>query len=191
MNIQGFRAGNLSYAVIDDFYTPDELATINSEILELQAHKQPPNQSGAAGNLLTGPHKKGDSVWLSHHPLSVMAPITSKIRNKEVVVALHTHDISYVHMHAASLGDVLLNYYSSEDYYGPHMDSSVLTAITMFKIGDFTGGDFWFVDQGIKVEFKENRVVIFPGCAAHKVDPIVAEPNNYRVTMAQFFNYRA
>jgi hypothetical protein len=188
--IQGFRAGNLSYAVIDDFYTPEELTRINVELGQLLPHAESPQATAAAGNRAQGYVKKGGAVWLSDHPDSVIAQLSIKLRSQEVVETLYGHDVIFVALHVANSCSGILNYYQDSDYYGPHMDNSTLTAVTMFRIGEFTGGDFWLPQQNVKVEFKENRVVIFPGCAQHKADSIQAATGNYRVTMAQFFNYK-
>jgi hypothetical protein len=40
-----------------------------------------------------------------------------------------------------------------------------------------------------KIEFKENRMILFPGCIPHETEKITTKPNSYRISMAQFINY--
>jgi hypothetical protein len=67
----------------------------------------------------------------------------------------------------------------------------VLTAVTFLKIGDFTGGEFLFPDYDEQIPFEENTTVVFPGCINHQAKLVYGNKNSYRVSIAQFLNYRA
>jgi predicted 2-oxoglutarate/Fe(II)-dependent dioxygenase YbiX len=72
----------------------------------------------------------------------------------------------------------LLSYYEENGYYNAHIDSSVFTILNWFNTEpkNFTGGDnILFSSNSSKqaeVEFRNNRVVIIPGCCFHEVKDI-------------------
>ena len=191
MIFNAVKKNNYEYIVIDDFYDDTELIELKEEIDLLLKFKLSPEYTGAAKK--ENAHiKKGDALWVDYYfsdrSKSKILTLNRKLFEKTVVDQAKEVNLYFSHIDLCNCDWTLLNFYENGGTYKPHTDTSALTAITMFKIGDFTGGDLHVVDD--KIEFKENRLIIFPGCLMHEAKPIIAEPNNYRVTMAQFINYK-
>ena len=71
----------------------------------------------------------------------------------------------------------LISYYENNDYYKAHADTSDITALTwLFKEPKrFTGGDLIFPDTEERIECKNNKIILFPGCIRHQVTEINME----------------
>jgi len=191
--VQFFQARNLTYIVIDNFYSPEELIAFDVEIKELLTKAEPPEKTDTAYDELVGLKKTAMGVWLDgeyeDRNKSALLTANRKLFDPQLADALATHSIFFKHLSNSNKDGTLLNFYASGDSYKPHIDYSIFTAITMFSIGAFEGGGFAFPEHNVQIPFKENRVLIFPGCVTHEAKAITAEPGNYRVTMAQFLNY--
>lgn len=191
MIFNAVKKNNYEYIIIDDFYDNTELIEIKKEIDLLLKFKLFPEYTGAA-KVEKKLIKHGDALWVDYHfsnrSKSKILTLNRKLFEKTVVNQAKEVNLYFSHIDLCNCDWTLLNFYENGGTYKPHTDTSALTAITMFKIGDFIGGDLHVVDD--KIEFKENRLIIFPGCLMHEAKPIIAEPNNYRVTMAQFINYK-
>ena len=84
----------------------------------------------------------------------------------------------------------MVNLYKNGGSYKAHQDMAVMSSVTFFDVGSYTGGEFCFPDYDVRVESKDNWVIIFAGCIKHMAEPIVAEDGNYRVSIANFMNYK-
>ena len=82
----------------------------------------------------------------------------------------------------------LVNYYVPGQEYRAHEDSCQLTAVTLLGFGEFTGGGFAFPDQGVEIEFKQSRTIIFPSCVNHASMPLEGGQDACRVSIAQFID---
>ena len=191
--VQFFQARNLTYIVIDNFYSPEELIAFDVEIKELLTKAEPPEKTDTAYDELVGLKKKAMGVWLDgeykDRSQSALLTANRKLFDPQLADALSVHNVFFKHLSNSNKDGTLLNFYANGDFYTPHIDYSIFTAITMFSIGTFEGGGFAFPEHNVQIPFKENRVLIFPGCVTHEAKAITAEPGNYRVTMAQFLNY--
>lgn len=191
--VQFLQAGNLTYIVIDNFYSPEELIAFDVEIKELLTKAKPPEKTDTAYDELVGLKKTAMGVWLDgeYEDRSKSALLTAnrKIFDPRLADALATHSIFFKHLSNSNKDGTLLNFYADGDSYKTHIDYSIFTVISMLQLGSFQGGDFLFPKHGVQIPFRVNRVIIFPGCAEHEAQTITAEPGNYRVTMAQFLNY--
>lgn len=195
MDIQLLQKDNFQYVVIDDFYTPDELKLIKEELQELLTFAVEARENDTAvdanGNLL----KNALGLFLDNHYNSNrfesnILNLNRKIFLDEVVDECKKLNAFLFHIRGANSDYTLINYYKNNEQYKPHRDKSILTAITFFSLGTFKKGQFTFPEYDIEIESKENRVVIFPGCIEHASLPIESEENNYRISMAQFLNYK-
>ena len=111
--------------------------------------------------------------------------------NKIIEAGKKLHPI-FGFMDLCNHDSTLLNHYNDGEYYAPHRDVAVLTAITFFidDVG-FSGGEFEFADYDCRVEQKNNRTVIFPSAARHSVAPVKVPKNGKgRYSMAQFIMMR-
>jgi hypothetical protein len=190
MIIDVIKRKNYEYLIIDNFYNENELIEIKKEIEYLSKFKQGPEYTNSAydGEYI----KKGKAVWVDdffkNRNLSKILTLNRKIFIDDIYKEAIQSNLYFNNIKYCDADTTLLNFYGNDDEYKLHMDKSLISAITMFKMGDFTGGDFCLVDETI--EFKENRLIMFAGSLFHQAKPIVAEPNNYRVTMAQFLFYK-
>jgi predicted 2-oxoglutarate/Fe(II)-dependent dioxygenase YbiX len=191
MIINTIKKDNFEYILIDNFYNKDEFDAIQEEIKFLLEHKVSPEFTATAkdNNVLL---KKGKGIWVDAHykeerKKSAILNFNRKLFNTELCEQAKKINLYFGHLLKCTFDATLLNYYSNNDLYEFHTDDSILTSVTMFKIGDFTGGNFILNDE--EIEFKENRMIIFSGCIPHKATPIVCEQNNYRITIAQFLSY--
>jgi len=193
MNMQVLNAGSLSYAVIDDMYSPQEIYAAKKEIEFLQIVKQGPSETQSALNDDGSYLKSGGGIFIddfyTDRSSSVLLTLNRRIFNQDLVEHLVSKNYFYRHIATSNFDSTLINFYDDSEQYKVHHDRSIFTALTFFKIGTFSGGNFCFPAHGVVIEPVEGRTVLFPGCVPHQANPICAAPNNYRVTMAQFINY--
>lgn len=192
MQIKPYTKGSFFYTVIDDMYSQHEMALMQKEIEFLQLIKQSPEKTSTArknGNLL----KTGSGIFLdevyANRSMSVILNLNRRLFSEEVTRTLDQQNCFYHHIRKSNKDTTLINFYGNTCKYDPHSDRAVFTALTFFKIGRFSGGEFCFPVDDVVIEPVCGRVVIFPGCVIHAAKPVIADEGNYRVTMAQFLNY--
>jgi len=195
MNIDFIKKGALEYIVIDKFYTKKELDLIYKELNLLFPHAQTAAHTNAAKdeNNITKKNCLGvflDDFYDNERAKSSILEFNRKIFNIKLVEKLAIFNAYFKHMNYCNADYTLINYYKDSEHYLPHHDKSILTAITTFQIGNFEGGDFCFTEYNEAIKYKENRCIIFTGCLEHEAKPIAADKNSYRISMAQFLNYR-
>tara|TARA_R100000027_G_C2238374_1_gene91204 strand:+ start:148 stop:741 length:594 start_codon:yes stop_codon:yes gene_type:complete len=90
----------------------------------------------------------------------------------------------------------LVSYYEEGDYYRPHCDKTMATAVTWLfrEPKKFTGGDFLFPEFDISINVENNVTVVFPGLVQHAVTPIEMKKEDRglglgRYCISQFMNY--
>lgn len=192
MIFNAYKKENLDYLVIDKFYSDEEVIRIKKEINDVIPHALPAGETGAAeANEL--PIKTGTGVFLDrlfilNRESSQILSLNRKLFSKSVYEKAMKVSAFFGHIKYCNADTSLLNYYTDNQEYKPHIDNSIFTAITMFKEGTFTGGDICFPEYNLSIDFVENRVVIFPGCIQHQAMPIKSE-RGYRITIAQFLTY--
>jgi len=185
-------SNNFSLPIIDDFYSETELSEIKDElkllsaVAELKVFVNKP-----AKDEEDNPKQKSNSFFLDgfyrgKRELSKILTLNRKLFSKEVRTKLVEKNLFYEHIFHSDFDTTLLNFYEPTDYYQPHKDSSCFTALTFFKLEEFSGGDLVFPEYDIKVEAVENRLVIFPGFVLHGAEEVT---KGTRVSMAQFINY--
>lgn len=192
MIVNILKKDNLDLVVIDEFYNADELIEVHKEIKDLYKFRKNPSETGSAMLIGTNKYKK-DGTGLFLYPLyydpkdSPILNYNQKIFKDEYLDKLIKYNINYKHIKKSNYDDVLLNYYSDTQSYDNHEDTSLYTVLILSKIGDFTGGGVYFKDVDEEILFKDNRAIIFPGCATHKAMPI--QGDGIRVSIAHFIGY--
>ena len=180
--------------IIDNFYSETELKEIKNELKLLSAVAELKifvNTSPAAdeqGNI----KQKSNSLFLDDlyagkRDLSKILNINRKLFSEEVRTKLVEKNLFYEHIFHSDFDTTLLNFYGPTDYYKPHRDATCFTALTFFKLEEFSGGNLVFPEYEIKIEAVENRLVIFPGFVLHGSEEVT---KGIRVSMAQFINYK-
>ena len=185
---------NFSIPVIDNFYSETELDEIKGELKLLSAAaKLKVFVNKAAKDEENNSKQKSNSFFLddfyeNKRDLSKVLNINRKLFSSELRTKLVEKNLFYDHIFYSDFDSTLLNFYGPTDYYKPHKDTSCFTALTFFKLEEFSGGNLIFPEYDIKVEAVENRLVIFPGFVLHGSEEVT---KGIRVSMAQFINYKA
>jgi len=90
--------------------------------------------------------------------------------------------------------NTLISYYEENDYYDTHHDAFLFTCLIWFAKDDslFTGGDLILTQSNQTIQFKHNRMLLFPCYYKHKVTPIkfkegVEKKDNGRFSITHFY----
>lgn len=193
MKIKAVQENQLLYAVIDDFYSAEELPLVMSEVAQV-ANIQIIGSFGVATGQNGESLRTGKSIWLDtlykqNREQSKILTFSRKLFDEKLVSVLSNEHITFKHLKHCNKDYTILNVYKNGEEYKAHVDGSVLTALCFLRFGDFNGGELTFPEAGATVECVHNRVVIFPGCMTHQAQPIVAQENAYRVSIAHFLSY--
>lgn len=193
MEINVNRSDQFSYGLINNLYTPSELDEIYDEIDSLYEHRGSPKQTNSAfdydaqQSLKVGTGVILDKFYKNRLDSKILAH-NRKIFSSEVTEKLESGDAYFENVKQSNHDFTLVNFYSNGEHYKAHRDQGLITAVTMLKIGDFLGGDFYFPKYGVTIPFAENSCVLFPCCVEHEALPITTD-SGVRVTIAQFIGY--
>lgn len=182
------------YAIIEDAYTSSQLNLIWQELDFLLGKLHAPDKTGTATEdnkyLKQASGIFLDEIYTSRSTSNILQ-LNRWLWDKEVVEYLQQSLSSWWKLLSLSNKDsTLLNYYSDTDYYKPHMDLCIFTAITVFYKTplNFIGGDFVLLDKVIPL--KSNSTLVFPGHVSHAVTPVKLIDstinNSGRYSLAQF-----
>lgn len=184
MDISFLNIKNLPVVLIDNLYNADQQIDIWQE-LEFISGKdkmKDPEDTGTAtdanGNIL----KKNKAMPLDtiYADRSVSNILTENriLWDEKFMDNLMDHHLFFRYLRFSNMDSTLVSYYEDSDYYAPHRDDAILTAITWFykEPKKFQGGDFTIEDE-VKIECKHNRCVLFPSMLQHSVDPIKLDTN--------------
>ena len=193
MQITLNQVKNLSYVVIDDLYLPEEVAQIKTEIQTLLPNFNAPTALNTAIDKQNNIKHNGLKLYIDDHYVDRNASSILKINRKifcdEIVNTATEFNQFFYAIRTCTSDFTLLNCYAEGEEYKAHEDRSILTVITFFSSGEISGGGLEFPNQGVVVPFKENRAVIFPGCALHASQPIIAKAGAFKTSIAQFLKY--
>lgn len=189
MNIQLIEKP-FRYVVIDDFYDEAELKLVREEILAFEPYGSAATTAGGLDHLKSGSGLFLDHMFSRDRSRSKILTANRKLFCDEIHNEAVKLDASFGQLRNCDKDCTLINYYHSGEEYKPHTDRVVITAVTFFAIGSFTGGDFYFPAYKETVQFKENRLVMFPSCVFHQALPIKADDNSCRVSIAQFLDFK-
>ena len=107
-----------------------------------------------------------------------------------------SEDSALVHATWTKFGKILFSAYGDGDWYGHHVDidlNCIATAVLMLSLRDpvqFEGGSF-LLENEPPIEFKNNRLIVFPSCRMHGVEPVRLDNNSYenrRFTIQYFIS---
>lgn len=103
-----------------------------------------------------------------------------------------------------TFSDILIGFYGNNDRYGMHHDIGFLTVMMyLHEETTFSGGDLilsnkkarhsYSTEIQARIEPKPNRVVIFPSCYMHQVEPIETlddHVDNQRIAVSYFLSFK-
>ncbi len=169
------------YLCVDNFFNSDELDLFFNDFdiaHEKQFFKDDHISSGA-GKTFFNLAKKAFFLSRAIDPVSEdinSSALCKKILNSLIFQYADTHFTCKSVLAAKKCG-FLYSLYTNKDYYGAHRDWAVATVLFWFcrTPKKFTGGDLVFEEINETIEFKNNRIVIFPSQFKHEVTPVVMD----------------
>jgi hypothetical protein len=169
------------YLVIDDFYDENELKDIWKE-LDFLTHSNkmsPPDKSASARDPKTlKPLKKSSVIFLDdfyrERRHSNILTHYEKIYSKNVIDEFAKMDNEFRYARHSNFDRTLVSYYDNSDYYKPHYDIAHLTYLYWIckEPKAFSGGDLVLTELDTTIEYKSNRLVVFPSYYMHSVLPV-------------------
>lgn len=164
------------YIIIDDTYTEDELKFIFLELdfWSLSENLLPPNLTGSGicddGKL----KKKNKGVFLDVAYANRNYSNILKLNRNLYSLPLKEPSVINNFIKYSNYDTTLVSYYENSEYYTPHADTSIVTALTyLYKEPKaFDGGDLILTDYGIAFEPWFNRTYIMPGVVEHEVTEV-------------------
>tara|TARA_R110000796_G_scaffold35765_1_gene91726 strand:- start:125 stop:712 length:588 start_codon:yes stop_codon:yes gene_type:complete len=192
MKITLQRVKNLSFLVVDDFFTAKELQAVEREVKDLKRFLLSGLNTGVSTAENNIPQKTGrgvflDPLYLENREASAILEGNRKLFSAEFIQTAENFDASFGAIRESNHDSTLLNYYVSGQEYKAHRDGSRVSAVTFLREGNFTGGGFRFPSQGVDIEAVHNRTVVFPGCVLHQALPVHGD--GARISIAQFINF--
>jgi hypothetical protein len=190
--------------IIDDMYSASELELIWEELQFLTSPRRllGAKETNAATYEGGGYKKTANGVFLdsfyTERSYSNILEVNRKLFTGEILEHALKLSIFYGLLREINSDYTLVNYYDDKQTYNAHTDTTVFTAITMFykEPVQFAGGDLEFPELDLKVEKRNNRMVMFPGSLQHAVTPVTMQGNHQsfsgygRYAMAQFLHIR-
>jgi hypothetical protein len=203
-----YIADGIDAVVIDNFYDDTQLSEIMTELkwITKKSILVGPDQLQTAENQ-HGSMASKTGVFLEsifnnpNHSALISHPMTNFLK-PEVRQKIESFNSLYRMLYWSDARTHLLSYYENDGYYKAHCDTTMFTVLNWFHTEprNFTGGDnilFSFnSSKQAEIEFKNNRVILMPGCCYHEVKEVKSikpEPEysgNGRYCNAIFLNMR-
>jgi Rps23 Pro-64 3,4-dihydroxylase Tpa1-like proline 4-hydroxylase len=166
------------HIVIDNFFTHEEYSEVWKEIMFLSSKMRPPDETGGAKDRGI-PMKKGMGVFIEsffqdYHDSNIFK-YSKKLFQKEYVEAICSSDFFYLPYKGINVSTAtLVQVYRNGDYYLPHKDNSLYTAVTLIhkEPREYSGGEFYFAESNHVVELHNNQTIIFPSIVDHGVSEV-------------------
>tara|TARA_R110000803_G_scaffold191314_1_gene253965 strand:- start:417 stop:1001 length:585 start_codon:yes stop_codon:yes gene_type:complete len=192
MRITPKRVKNLSFLVVDNFFTDQELQEVVQEARYLKTFLLGPEKTNTAKDENNRLKKIGQGVFLDtfyegKRENSKILKANRILFSKKICSVAEELDSVFTFIRYSNVDYTILNSYVEDGEYKAHHDTSRISAVTFLREGDFTGGEFQFPQQNVKIPAEQNRTVIFPSCALHQALPLKGTGN--RISIAQFINY--
>ena len=175
--------------MIEDFFTEVELQEVKKEATELKRLVNHNDTAGSEGKLKTGTGLFIDTLYSSNRGASPILKYSSKIFDIEVYDKITTFNAFFGHIWNCNFDSTLINYYADGQEYLPHIDKATLSIVITLQQGEIGGGSFSFPDYNEHITFKDNTLIIFPSCVAHKANAVKSIDGSYRISIAKFLNY--
>lgn len=165
------------HAIIDNFYTEDELKLIWHELdFYTSPHKfwDATQTGGAIDKLTRMPLPKHyaielDILYQSRRNVSDILTLNRKFFNADIVNAISELHPFMKGLKQVNKDNTKIKYYEDGEYYKSHQDLARFTSVTyLFKEPkSFTGGDLFFEEYNYTIPIENNRLVFFTGCLLH------------------------
>jgi predicted 2-oxoglutarate/Fe(II)-dependent dioxygenase YbiX len=185
------------YVEIKDMYSPEEVDDIMFEFEFFRRSNvfADPEHTGAAAYEDGTLKKKNKAVFLDSVYTNRDNSLTLKHNRKLFSLLLDSDVLGPISkaLQMSNADRTLISYYEDSDYYAPHTDRSVLTALTYFykQPKRFSGGELVLPEYNCSLPPTHNTTYIFAGLVEHGVNPITMDEQFMglgfgRYCMAQF-----
>jgi hypothetical protein len=175
----------VTFCIIKNFYSEDDLELIWKELETLRPQFGGPEMTGTAYNAFGQPKKENKGVFLSQgNPITIL---NRKLFKPELVHDLSKINWFFGYLKHLNQDSTLVSYYEDSGHYKAHTDNSIITAIHYLwkEPKTFTGGELFFGDFEVHIE--NNCLLIFPSCTLHEVKPLKGYG---RYALSQFVSMR-
>jgi len=176
---------NLQICIIDNIFTDTEYTQIYNELEYINKFQFFVNDSKAAGSAII------KNSYLTKHRYTLALDryyennrlsssfLTYYKKGVDQVIKPNINSISKIWnlLFATDYDSTLLARFTEDGEYDSHIDSAAITQIFYIhnEPKQFTGGDLVFTDYNYTVEYKANRMILFPSFYKHKVTKVKAD----------------
>lgn len=172
-----------THLVVDDFFNPNELQLVWRELDYLTSPNRmyPPDNQYSGTAMVDGKLLKQNMVAplmkIYNEPqYSDIFNSFKKIYDEEFnqIMDDMNNEFRYYSSSSHLSNRSFISYYENNDYYKLHKDNAILTFLYWVnkEPKSFTGGDLTIPEIGVDVEYKNNRLVVFPSHLLHSVSPV-------------------
>jgi Rps23 Pro-64 3,4-dihydroxylase Tpa1-like proline 4-hydroxylase len=181
------------HIIIDDFVPWVYNLQIINEACRLIPGMITSKVNSNQGIVVNSKSKSSKNLWLFQHyatrpnNFQISTYLESQIWSDEVKkILLEAGDSLFTNLLYTDTSQMLMSKYANGDHYSWHRDYNPTATMNYMFAKDkskFTGGDFVFGDWNSKqpfktVEFKNNRLIIFPSRVFHSVTPVIKHSDN-------------
>lgn len=160
----------VTFCIVKNFYSTDELEIIWKELENLSSRFRGPEITGTARNILGHPQKDNKGIFLSQeNPITIL---NRKVFEKEFIHDLTKLNWFFRYLKCLNRDYTLVSYYEDSGYYKSHIDEAIITVIHYLwkEPKTFKGGELFFGDFEVPIE--NNCLLIFPSITFHEVKPL-------------------
>ena len=172
-----------NHLVVDNFLNPKELDLVWRELDYMTS----PNRMYDPSNVHSGSAKQ-DGKPLKQNMVAPLGKIYNELIHSDIFNVLGKiygeefsqimddmgNEFRYYNGSTHPTNSCFISYYENNDFYKLHRDNAILTFLFWCNKEPirFKGGDLTLPEIGVDVEYKNNRLVVFPSHLLHSVSPI-------------------
>lgn len=164
------------YIIIDDTYTDQELKLIFLELdfWSLSNLLLNPDQTGSDKDTNGNLKKENKGIFLDETYATRNYSNILKLNRKIYQISLNEPSVVLNFLQNSTKDTTLVSYYEDGDFYKPHKDKSILTALTYLykKPKMFYGGELFLPEYELVFEPWFNRTYIIPSVVEHAVTKV-------------------
>lgn len=173
------------HIILENVFNERELTEIWNELIFLAPKMRPPEAdlTGTAKNNRNIPLKRGhglmiDNFFSNPQDSDIMLHF-KKIMSTDIGTNAKQLGMYFDLFRKIRHGTTLVQMYRNGDYYLPHDDYAIFSAVTLFYKSPkaFVGGDLNFPEHNYIPSLKNNTTIIFPSMINHEVTELSSSSN--------------
>ncbi len=188
---------NFPLLIIDNWYSKNEKIAVWKELdyyfCNGSFYKRAENQKDIARNEKGEAKGKTNRLYLSNEiyqnkNYSIIMKMMYKQRSPQFRDILKKTFINYYAFIDTQKDSSLISYYEDNDFYASHVDYSMFTCLIWLHKDSksFQGGDLIFEQLNKTVEFKDNRLLLFPSWYYHGVTPVSMDEDKKNKNLGRY-----